>query len=990
VLEDYHRLGPSKAIDQALSVLLEHLPPGIHFAISSRLPVTFPTGRLKALNQVNELTEDHLRFQDDEIDRLIGVGFSHGSPYQKLVELSEGWVTGLRLIRQAIQVNNESNESRMVEGQFGLFEQIYQYVADEIWSQQTAERRKFLLQSSILKTFTSEDCNFIFNRANSSRLLDYLERNRLFTFSLGGNPPVYRYHSLFSAFLENKRQVKVDALTIQAWHERASRHYLERQKWESAFEHALLAGIESLAVEVLSQSFTEMRLTGRLDQFQSWLDSFPQHSFQSHPMLFILQGMLWSDRGLFTQARGAFRQALEVSREVEHRAVIVKAWSGLGMVYQRTGDLKNAEDYFQKALEYIDPEQAQEWITLRNGLAQIYLYKGQNQRAQKMFRHCVEMAAQINNLAQAVVMNNLGSVLLTQGEFTEAQFWFENALKIRREANSLPGMAICLNNMAMVQTRIGRLSDARSNLEQARSLLDESQYPMYAAYIFSNYGDIALAEGDFKIAEHFFRKSIELKEAVNDPPGRVHTLSRLSELRRKQDNLADALYYAQQAVELSQQSTGLNEQMLAQTELGIVQLCRGEYSLAVEILSFVANTQGEITKNLYGSASGLWYLAAAKRALGYDFQEDLAESLGIISHRGYDTLLANLGFDHPELLLEALSLGEEPATINKVAILHGRRLAGKFIGFLKTEGCPVRLLAVDMLASIRSPLIWEPLMIAAAEDPDGRVRKKAQDAIDYLVNSPPPPLFVSTLGGFTLKRGEDCIPNSTWKNRKALELLKYLLTSEGKPVHRETLIELLWPAGQPDKASRLLNQALYRIRKNLEPYLPPRYSRYLIPEENAYRLVLPEGSSVDELELRATALAGSRAYQRGNRDEAEGCFTKVLELYRGDYLPEDSVVEWTISRRENIKSRVISAANLLAEIVIQKDQAERAVEIARRSLEIDPLQEAGYEWLVRAFLALGRPESVIKAYERYLSNFCAELEVPPSKVLEDLYRLSRE
>lgn len=984
VLDDYHRLESSETIDQALSVLLEHLPVGIHIAVTSRSPVSFPTGRLKALNKVNELNENHLRFQNDEIERLLGAGFVSARPLQKLVERSEGWIAGLHLLQQAVQMQEQPYLEMVVENQVGPFEQIYQYLADEILDRQTPELKKFLLQTSILETFSPEECNAIFTRSNSASLLDYLVRNRLFTFKLGGNPPVYRYHQLLSEYLEQKRRVEVDEITIHAWHEQASKYYLEHKQWNEAFEHAILSSNKSLAVDIVSQAFTEMRLTGRLDTFQRWLDSFTSGSFQSNPMLFILQGMLWSDRGLFAQARGAFRRALEVAGVSEQRSVIVKAWSGLGMVHQRTGDLASAEECFQKALEYTSPEQAQEWHAVINGLAHVYLFQGQNQRARELFRQCIELAAQMNKLVQAVVMNNLGSVLLTQGEFTEALFWFENALKVRREMNSPPGMAICLNNMAMVQTRLGRLEAARSNLDQARSLVDESQYPMYAAYFLSNYGDVALEEGDWITAEKSYRRSIELKEAVSDPPGLVHTWSRFSELRRKQQNLDDALQYAQQAVNLALQSTGLNEQMLAQAEMGVVQLCRGENLLASEILASVANTQRGITHNLYGCASSLWYLAAARRAIGNDFQEALAEALNLISLQDYVFLLENLGHDHPELLVEALVAGIQPVLVKRVFLRLGTRLAGKLTQLLKTEGGQIRLQTVDMLASIGSAPVWDPLMQAAGEDPDVRVKQKAQDAIEHLLSAPPPHLYVTTLGGFSLKRGEDVIPNYSWKNRKALELLKYLLTLEGKPVHRETLMELLWPEGQPDKAARSLNQLLHRIRKMLEPYLPPRYSRYLIPEEDAYRLVLPQGSYVDDLELMAAATSGKRAYQAGDLYEAETCYQKVLDLYHGDYLPEDPFIEWTIPRRENLKSQVVAVALLLAQMALQCNQAERATETAGRSLEIDPLQEAGYELLMQAYQALGRPEAVLAAYERYLIHFCVELGVQPSKAMENL------
>ena len=56
-----------------------------------------------------------------------------------------------------------------------------------------------------------------------------------------------------------------------------------------------------------------------------------------------------------------------------------------------------------------------------------------------------------------------------------------------------------------------------------------------------------------------------------------------------------------------------------------------------------------------------------------------------------------------------------------------------------------------------------------------------------------PPLAVQCLGGFAVLRDGVPVPVGEWKSRKARDLVKILIARGGRPVHRETLLDLLWP-----------------------------------------------------------------------------------------------------------------------------------------------------------------------------------------------------
>src|SRR5436305_3395387 len=65
VLDDYHVL-EAKAVDQALTYLVEHLPPQMHLVIATREDPPLPLARLRALGHLTELRATDLRFTPSE------------------------------------------------------------------------------------------------------------------------------------------------------------------------------------------------------------------------------------------------------------------------------------------------------------------------------------------------------------------------------------------------------------------------------------------------------------------------------------------------------------------------------------------------------------------------------------------------------------------------------------------------------------------------------------------------------------------------------------------------------------------------------------------------------------------------------------------------------------------------------------------------------------------------------------------------------------
>lgn len=75
-------------------------------------------------------------------------------------------------------------------------------------------------------------------------------------------------------------------------------------------------------------------------------------------------------------------------------------------------------------------------------------------------------------------------------------------------------------------------------------------------------------------------------------------------------------------------------------------------------------------------------------------------------------------------------------------------------------------------------------------------------------------LRIELLGGFKVTVDREPIPDSSRRLRKARNVIKLLALASGHRLHREQLVELLWPELGPDAA---INNLHMRPIVNLRP-----------------------------------------------------------------------------------------------------------------------------------------------------------------------------
>lgn len=143
-------------------------------------------------------------------------------------------------------------------------------------------------------------------------------------------------------------------------------------------------------------------------------------------------------------------------------------------------------------------------------------------------------------------------------------------------------------------------------------------------------------------------------------------------------------------------------------------------------------------------------------------------------------------------------------------------------------------------------------------------------------------------------------------------MVKLLSLGPGRRLHREQLMELLWPDLGPKAAANNLHQALHVARRALTSD-PAEGSRYLASEGESL-VLCPEGSLwVDVEAFEQSALSARRS-----RDPA--AYRAAIGLFTGDLLPQDRYEEWAEGRRENLHQLYLALLVELAGLYEERDE----------------------------------------------------------------------
>ncbi len=124
-------------------------------------------------------------------------------------------------------------------------------------------------------------------------------------------------------------------------------------------------------------------------------------------------------------------------------------------------------------------------------------------------------------------------------------------------------------------------------------------------------------------------------------------------------------------------------------------------------------------------------------------------------------------------------------------------------------------------------------------------------------------LRIWLLGGFRIAVGSRIIVEAEWRLRKVRSLIKVLALAPSYRLHREQVMELLWPEQAPQAVANSLHQTLYVVRRILATN-PAQRAQYLQLQDERLTLcpATPLWVDVAAFETAAAQAASTRIWRR--------------------------------------------------------------------------------------------------------------------------------
>jgi DNA-binding SARP family transcriptional activator len=232
------------------------------------------------------------------------------------------------------------------------------------------------------------------------------------------------------------------------------------------------------------------------------------------------------------------------------------------------------------------------------------------------------------------------------------------------------------------------------------------------------------------------------------------------------------------------------------------------------------------------------------------------------------------------------------------------------------------------------------------------------------------PLHVRLLGGFCIERSDVGQAVSDWPRRSAKTLIKLLAVQPGHALHREQVIDVLWPKVNAESALNSLGKALHVARRALQPGLPRRQDSAYLRLADGMLVLSTDHAIVDTDQFEQLA---EDALRRRELSVYEAAFA----AYGGELLPEDRYESWCSERRTALAELHIRLLLGMAETLEHRGSYSEAADRLRDVLQQDPTRESVHRQLMRLHASMGAPDRAVRQFHSCEAVLRQELDLAP-------------
>lgn len=231
---------------------------------------------------------------------------------------------------------------------------------------------------------------------------------------------------------------------------------------------------------------------------------------------------------------------------------------------------------------------------------------------------------------------------------------------------------------------------------------------------------------------------------------------------------------------------------------------------------------------------------------------------------------------------------------------------------------------------------------------------------------------IRLLGGFEVRNSDATVIDAAWKPAKAAAIVKILALQPRRTMHRDQLIDLLWPEADAEAGGSSFYKNLHHLRSAARK---AGVDDLIVLSRGAVTLDPDAMLDTDTVREHARSAFASRELP---------AFERAISACGGELLPGDLYEPWTEGHREEFRTLQQRLRFDLAERYIQRRRFDDAVAQYQAVLALNAVSEESHRGLMRAYGMAGQRDLALRQYDRLRDLLAAELGSTPDAETEAL------
>jgi ATP/maltotriose-dependent transcriptional regulator MalT/DNA-binding SARP family transcriptional activator len=965
VIDDWQAVSSVTEVRGLWNQILRDAPPTCRFIFLSRARPQLQFARFKTHGGYAGIQTDALRFTDREIDELFRDIYNDPLDPTELVELerrTEGWAASLQLVEVSLRERRTPDDRRTFINSITATSDsdLFAFLAEEVLDQQSEQVRNFLLSTSILQQINPELAERLAGVHDGAAILSDLEQRGLFTNRLDAAEARYRYHGLFRDFLERRLVSERSDGEVTGLHIHAASYFETHEQWPQAIHHYLKARLTPQAARLIARYGEDVVSEGRLGLVDEWLQQLPAKAIRDNARLSLLYGEACGIRGDWDNALVALGRARSFFAKKGDPRMEALACLKTSTVMSNMGQVEGAAEQAILGLELAPSDAFATRLRLNGNLAitSTWMSGSLQTVTHELRRIAIEAKALGLEHFAAIALHNHGMLLRQIGDVGGSIRSLEQATRFWSDLPASP----FADNAELVQSLLYR--DDTMRAEQIANAGVISTLPWARPQAEAQYGRAAVLSHQGRFAE-----SAEILRHVLAAPAALGATAEIGSCLLIESLYLDAAGILEIRDAMATLAAGRSDPRQAPVTAParaiathVSMECRGECLDEAQVLDdwdrrgatllatvglvklgvLALEHSGARARQISRRAIRRAGVAGIHRYLRWWLRLYASHGAWIAEQDGGVEAMVSWGEADPDGWRDSLaSLVDSLTGVSRDTV----------VTFLASHG------TVETVAKLRTA--------------------KGQDVSDLrraLIDKHAPSLHIRSFGAIVVQRESWMGQTTRIEKRRMRALLALLVANYQSTLTREMALDILWPESDPSSAVNSLNQAVFQLRRVLDPAFRDGESpQYVLSTVDALQLN-PEHTMTDLDQFRRI----SRELGEGPEDEEHA--NSLIDIIRGEFLAELRYEDWAIRLRTSVHAEVRGALLPIA-IGSASVSADTAVRAACALLELDPYDEEAQLAMARQLDASGRRAAARKAVLRFAKRLKDDLDEGPSREL---------